>query len=163
MQTRLRPAEKSWLRRRSGAKQCENVGATLAVISDGSENQFVLDVLENALFEKPNAYAPYGWIAQSQSFSNVTNRTLGADSGRFGTVLWAARKVCGCAFMYPAASLLYMNGRSWDILMAVAAMHVQLLVSALLAVRTRPRGDFSALTNYYFALATITNVGHIWI
>ena len=69
--------------------------------------RFVLDVLEAAVFEKPNAWAPYGWISQA---SDLAERTR--EAGPFGTVLFARRKVCGCAIMFAQGATWDWQGRS---------------------------------------------------
>jgi hypothetical protein len=44
------------MRRRAGSKQCEDAGAALAVIDDAAENDFVVNVLQTALLDYPDAW-----------------------------------------------------------------------------------------------------------
>ena len=50
------PAVAHPMRRRSGATQCENAGAALAVIQNATENDFVVSVLQTALLDYPDAW-----------------------------------------------------------------------------------------------------------
>ena len=102
----------------------------------------------------------YGWIAQSQVFSNWSERidSPDADAVRFGTVLMSRRQVCGClTHIFPNPEHMSIAGRSLVALIELVESGVQLLVTAVLAVRTRPRGPFSGWSDFYFVCAFINN------
>merc|ERR1719247_2254199 len=76
----LPPVAAQTMRRRSGAQQCEDAGAALVAIDDAAENQIVQSVLETALFDLRGTWnlgkdTVYGWIGESQFFSNYTDET----------------------------------------------------------------------------------------